>query len=115
MRVLADPSGAPSAAIVIAWSLISAAAYFTPAIVALVRRVPNAGSVIVIDLLLGWTIVGWIVALAMACRSKAPRHYAPGYYPPPPHHPQENGRGPTSSTSPSATTCAPRWNATPPN
>src|SRR5260221_9364399 len=83
MRVLADPSGATSAAIVIAWSLISAAAYFTPAIVALVRRVPNAGSVIVIDLLLGRTIVGWIVALAMACRSKAPRYYAPGYYPPP--------------------------------
>ena len=83
MHVLADPSGATSAAIVIAWIIISTGAYFAPAIVALARHVPNAGSVIVIDLLLGWTIVGWIIALAMACRSKTPRYYTPpGYYPP---------------------------------
>jgi hypothetical protein len=70
MHALADPSGAGSATIVIAWTLISLGAYFAPAIVAFIRRVPNTGSVIVIDLLLGWTIIGWIVALAMACRSK---------------------------------------------
>lgn len=57
------------------------AAYFAPAIVAVLRRVPNTGSVIVIDLLLGWTVIGWIAALAMACRSK-PRPYAAW---PPPH------------------------------
>ena len=31
---------------------------------------PNDGSVIVVNVLLGWTVVGWIIALAMACRSK---------------------------------------------
>ena len=36
--------------------------YFIPTIVALARHVPNAGSVVVIDLLLGWTVIGWIVA-----------------------------------------------------
>ena len=82
MHVLADPSGGASAAIAITWILLSFGAYFAPGIVALARHVPNAGSVIVVDLLLGWTIIGWIVALAMACRSKAPRYYAPGYYPP---------------------------------
>lgn len=57
--------------------------YFLPAIIALVRKVPNRGSVIVVDLLLAWTVIGWIAALAMACRSKPP-HYGypgPGYYP----------------------------------
>ncbi|MEV7401744.1 superinfection immunity protein [Streptomyces sp. NPDC091267] len=44
-------------------------AYFVPTVVALTRGVPNKGSVIVINLLLGWTVVGWIVALAMAARS----------------------------------------------
>ena len=37
--------------------------YFTPAIIASVRRHPNTTAVFVVDLLLGWTIVGWIVAL----------------------------------------------------
>ncbi len=44
-------------------------AYFVPAFVAFSRGVPNKGSVFVINLFLGWTVVGWIVALAMAARS----------------------------------------------
>jgi len=45
------------------------AAYFAPVIVAHFRHVPNQGSVFVIDLFLGWTLVGWVVALAMALRT----------------------------------------------
>jgi hypothetical protein len=52
--------------------LFSVAAYFAPTIVAGSRRPPHIGSVIVVNVFLGWTIVGWVVALAMACRSKAP-------------------------------------------
>lgn len=44
--------------------------YWVPAIVAGIRRVPNLGSVIVVNLLLGWTFIGWIIALAMACRTR---------------------------------------------
>jgi hypothetical protein len=33
------------------------------------RRNPNAGAVTVINILLGWSVIGWVVALAMACRS----------------------------------------------
>jgi hypothetical protein len=47
-------------------------AYFFPTIVAAVRKVPNVGSVVVINLLLGWTLIGWAVALAMAARSTPP-------------------------------------------
>ena len=49
--------------------ILVVALYFVPTIVAVVRKVTNQGSVAVINVLLGWTIIGWIVALAMACRT----------------------------------------------
>jgi hypothetical protein len=45
--------------------------YFLPVIVGAIRSVPNMGSVIVINFFLGWTFIGWVVALAMACRSSS--------------------------------------------
>ena len=44
--------------------------YFVPTIVAISRKVSDQGSVFVINLFLGWTLVGWVVALALACRSR---------------------------------------------
>jgi hypothetical protein len=49
------------------------ALYFIPTIVAASRKVTNSGSVFVINLLLGWTLVGWVVALAMSVKSKTPQ------------------------------------------
>lgn len=43
--------------------------YFLPTIVAVSRKVPNRGSVFVINAFVGWTFIGWVVALAMAARS----------------------------------------------
>jgi hypothetical protein len=43
------------------------ALYLLPWLIALQRGHPNAGSIAVIDIFLGWTFVGWVVALAMAC------------------------------------------------
>jgi Superinfection immunity protein len=63
------------------------AAYFLPAFVASRRKVPHAGSVIVINVFLGWTMVGWVVALAMACRDAGPQPaLAPPGGPPPGSH-----------------------------
>lgn len=45
--------------------------YWVPAVTAWVRHVPNKGSVFVVNLFLGWTVIGWIVALAMAMRDPA--------------------------------------------
>lgn len=42
--------------------------YFVAGFVAARRDVPNFGSVVVINILLGWTLVGWAVALALAVR-----------------------------------------------
>lgn len=47
--------------------------YFVPTVVAFARGVPNKGSVLVVNLFLGWTLVGWVVSLAMAARSGQPR------------------------------------------
>ena len=44
--------------------------YFVPTFVAMIRKVPNLGSIVVINLFLGWTLIGWVVALAMAVRDR---------------------------------------------
>lgn len=46
--------------------------YFVPTIVALWREMPNKGSAIIVNIFLGWTLIGWVVALAMACGRKNP-------------------------------------------
>jgi hypothetical protein len=66
--VLASSSGAGGAAVLLL-VIIAIGAYFLPTIVAVVRKVTNQGSVAVINFFLGWTLVGWVVALAMACRT----------------------------------------------
>lgn len=40
--------------------------YFTPTIVALVRHKRNTLSIFLLNLFLGWTLIGWIVALVWA-------------------------------------------------
>ena len=49
------------------------AIYFLPSIVAASRRLPNVGSIVVVNLFLGWTLLGWVIAFAMACGSSS--HY----------------------------------------
>lgn len=45
-------------------TLVTAALfYFPPTIVAWVRRHPNRLSIFLLNLLLGWTLIGWVVAL----------------------------------------------------
>jgi hypothetical protein len=57
-------------------------AYFLPAIIAAKRKVPHEGSIVVVNIFLGWTLVGWVVALAMACRSVPPRQALAPWSPP---------------------------------
>jgi prepilin signal peptidase PulO-like enzyme (type II secretory pathway) len=40
--------------------------YFMPSIMACGRRHPNVTAIIVINLFLGWTFLGWVIALAWA-------------------------------------------------
>ena len=51
--------------------------YFVPTIFAvLVRSHHNGGAILILNLFLGWTILGWIVALIWASTSKAKSHAA---------------------------------------
>lgn len=63
------------------------AAYTAPATVALLRKAPDVAIVIVVNLLLGWTLVGWVVALCLALRTRRPAVYQV-----PPRHAQRAGR-----------------------
>jgi len=69
----ATASNGPNAALGAVLLAAGVVAYFVPAITGAVRHVRNLGSVIVVNLFLGWTVIGWIVALAMAFRSRAPQ------------------------------------------
>jgi hypothetical protein len=50
-------------------TLFILAFYLFPTVVGAIRKVPNVGSIFVINLFLGWTFIGWVVALAMAART----------------------------------------------
>lgn len=41
--------------------------YFLPSLIALLRRHPNGCAILVVNLSLGWTLLGWVVALAWSC------------------------------------------------
>jgi len=40
--------------------------YWLPTIVAIVRRTPSALGVAALNFFLGWTVIGWIIALVIA-------------------------------------------------
>ncbi|HEY4661196.1 MAG TPA: superinfection immunity protein [Terriglobales bacterium] len=46
--------------------------YFLPTIVAFGRGKRDAVSILVLNLLLGWTAIGWVIALVWALRQDLP-------------------------------------------
>ncbi|GAA2242787.1 hypothetical protein GCM10010430_25480 [Kitasatospora cystarginea] len=46
--------------------VVGVVVYFVPTLVAFLRGTLNKGSVLVVNLFLGWTFLGWVVALAMS-------------------------------------------------
>jgi hypothetical protein len=47
--------------------------YFLPAVIAMTRGHTSAGGIFIINLFLGWTLLGWVCALAWAASSFRPR------------------------------------------
>jgi len=57
----------------VAWVLaVLSFGYMLPWAVAASRGRPNHGVIALINVLLGWSFIGWIVALVMACESHRP-------------------------------------------
>ena len=62
---------------------ILVALYFLPAIVAGARHLPERAAITVLNLLLGWTFIGWVIALIWAVTAPAPYiAYVQPPYPP---------------------------------
>ena len=51
------------------WLISLIAVYFFPSIEALIRESPDALQIAVLNLFLGWTVVGWVVALIWSVRA----------------------------------------------
>jgi hypothetical protein len=54
--------------------------YFAPTIAAFVRGTPNRWLTLVLNVLFGWTLVGWLVLFFWACSERTPVAYASGRY-----------------------------------
>jgi Superinfection immunity protein len=50
-------------------AVAAAALYLLPVLVGQARRISGIGPVATINVLLGWTLIGWVAALALALRS----------------------------------------------
>jgi hypothetical protein len=46
--------------------------YFLPSIVALARSKRDIAGIILLNFFLGWTMIGWVVALVWAVKADAP-------------------------------------------
>jgi hypothetical protein len=46
--------------------------YFLPSILALARNKRDIAAIILLNFFLGWTMVGWIIALVWAVKTDAP-------------------------------------------
>ena len=51
--------------------LVLLALYFLPCWVAFARDIEDVNGIIIVNLLLGWTLVGWVVALVWAVSGKS--------------------------------------------
>lgn len=81
LPALFGATGAVSAGIYLA----AFAVYFVPTIVALARRgAANTGAIALVNFLLGWSVIGWIVALTMALRTRSQYRLPPGWMAPQP-------------------------------
>jgi hypothetical protein len=46
--------------------------YFLPSIVALARSKRDIGAILLLNFFLGWTMIGWVVALVWAAKTDIP-------------------------------------------
>lgn len=55
-----------AASVSLIFGILGLGVYFAPTLIAGLRRHPNLAPVLVVNLLLGWICIGWVIALAWA-------------------------------------------------
>ena len=69
-QVVTDRQVPDTALVVVGWVLaVVTVGYMLPWAVAVSRGKANHGPIALINVLLGWSLIGWIVALVMACQA----------------------------------------------
>jgi hypothetical protein len=56
------------------WLIFLALVYALPALVAWQRQHHSTAGIVVLNLFLGWTLLGWVLALVWACSAVWPQH-----------------------------------------
>lgn len=111
-QVLVQPYRCSTAHVVIAWVCAAlSVAYLLPWAIAATRNRSNVAAIALINLFLGWSLIGWVVALVMACGSDSPvvvvqnTYGVPGQQPWTPPQPWTQApQSPTPTAPPQLTT-----------
>lgn len=70
LTMLGDDAGATIQAILL--MAVLALGYFVPTVIAASRKHHNLGAIIAVNVLLGWTFIGWVVALVWSLTEAHP-------------------------------------------
>ena len=75
--------------------------YFVPTIIAAIRQHHNGIPIFLVNILLGWTFIGWVVALIWSCTAVQPQLQKPtqAATAPPPSSSSQKASGSDSSSS----------------
>ena len=66
-RIITDQGARPFQTVVSWIVTILSAGYMLPWAIAATRGKSNTGAIFWLNLLLGWTVLGWVIALVMSC------------------------------------------------
>ena len=72
--------GLPEILVILAMVAL-AATYFIPTFIAYSRRHVNRGAILLLNLLLGWTFLGWVGALIWSATSNVETRHQPTFPP----------------------------------
>jgi hypothetical protein len=108
-QVLVRPYRCSTAHLVIAWVCAALSlAYMLPWAIAATRNRSNVAAIALINLFLGWSLIGWVVALVMACGSDQPVVVVQNTYGPPGQQPWTQPQ-PWAQPQPWTPPSAPPW------
>lgn len=60
------------------WGVVLLLVYFLPTIVAGIREAKNGYGIVMLNLWLGWTVLGWFVAFVLACAAPSEENKSAG-------------------------------------
>lgn len=74
-----EATASASVAVLVVVIIAGFVCYFLPTLIAMMRGHANTAPILVVNLLLGWLLVGWVIALAWSFSSQARPRYRPRY------------------------------------